>query len=449
MRPADNIKDLIKNTKIKTNPQVNETVLNDLLGRMDDAEGVSKNTLQRNTWRIIMKSNITKFAVATVVIIAVLTGIYQLTGSIDGTSVAFAQVLDNIQHCNYTFDVTIEPISQSSSQDLSPIKGQAMVIQPQKFRLNWFSGSEGNVSAILDYNTKQYLQLLHKSKIGRVNDYDGKANGDFSLLFNKPVERLWDLKDGSEEVLGQKELYGHTATGFKVVQEGFEITIWADSRNGLPIYVEALSEENNFSISTKWVMENFDYEIELNEELFNTDGPAEYTIVDKSGIVVRDGRTAFEDKSTSEANIRIENVPGLLIKPLEGVGTVKFGMTREQVIEILGMPDQVIGKHCLDYTSTIGLSLLVHPKRGLAAIDFWSQQESSDEGFIGGRDFSGKTENGIGINSKRDEIISLYGKANKEYLSKDDVFALSYPQLNTIFSLQNSKVIHISMNASR
>ena len=48
-------------------------------------------------WRIIMKSKITKFAAAAVIIIGVLVGINQLGDSIDGVSVALGQIIESMQ----------------------------------------------------------------------------------------------------------------------------------------------------------------------------------------------------------------------------------------------------------------------------------------------------------------------------------------------------------------
>jgi hypothetical protein len=61
-----NIKRLIKNTKIKTNPEVNKAVLNDLLETL----GKSK-VAQPNILGMIVKSRMAKFAVAAVIIFAV------------------------------------------------------------------------------------------------------------------------------------------------------------------------------------------------------------------------------------------------------------------------------------------------------------------------------------------------------------------------------------------
>ena len=60
MRSADNIKKLIKNTKIKTDPKINKAVLNDLENQLDHAQGKNTNANWQNIWRIIMKSKFAK-----------------------------------------------------------------------------------------------------------------------------------------------------------------------------------------------------------------------------------------------------------------------------------------------------------------------------------------------------------------------------------------------------
>ena len=53
-------------------------------------------TARPGIWRIIMKTKITKFAAAAVIIIAVLTGINQFGGSIGGASIAYANIRDAV-----------------------------------------------------------------------------------------------------------------------------------------------------------------------------------------------------------------------------------------------------------------------------------------------------------------------------------------------------------------
>jgi hypothetical protein len=97
MKPADNIKRLIKNTKIKTNPAVNEAVLNDLLNKLDSSENISSAAKQPSVWRIIMKRPIIKFAVAACVLAAIGLLLYRYSSNLDGATNAYATVLENIR----------------------------------------------------------------------------------------------------------------------------------------------------------------------------------------------------------------------------------------------------------------------------------------------------------------------------------------------------------------
>jgi len=94
MRPAENIKKLIKNAPIKTNPAVNEAVLKDLLNELNKSEKKPSAALQPNIWKIIMKSRITQLTTAAVIIIAVIVGINQFGGPVDITTIAFADITE-------------------------------------------------------------------------------------------------------------------------------------------------------------------------------------------------------------------------------------------------------------------------------------------------------------------------------------------------------------------
>lgn len=75
MRPTDDIKQFVKNTKIKTNPAVNDAVLADLIDRLESAKDVNQSP-QSNIWRTIMKSKITRLTTAAMITIATVVGLY-------------------------------------------------------------------------------------------------------------------------------------------------------------------------------------------------------------------------------------------------------------------------------------------------------------------------------------------------------------------------------------
>ena len=52
MSSADNLERKIENAKIRTNPEVNEAVLNSLIEQMEQSENANTKTHQNNLWRI-------------------------------------------------------------------------------------------------------------------------------------------------------------------------------------------------------------------------------------------------------------------------------------------------------------------------------------------------------------------------------------------------------------
>lgn len=102
-------------------------------------------------------------------------------------------------------------------------------------------------------------------------------------LFLRPVENLWNLRDGTEKSLGEKEIEGQPAVGFQVQEEGkdyqCEIAVWAHAETGRPIRVEiTIYNPEDSSQSMTMVMTRFDLDAELDEELFSLEPPEGYTM---------------------------------------------------------------------------------------------------------------------------------------------------------------------------
>ena len=154
-------------------------------------------------------------------------------------------------------------------------------------RLDFSAVGVGKISSITDLNSGNGLLLFHhdKTAVAKKEFLLNKNTGAGGIVSfcTKPVENLWNLRDGTEEQLGEKEIDGQHVTGFRVSQEDeffeYEITIWADFDSGVPFLVELLAkplDESNLSI--KWMMKNFDLDIELDEGLFSLEVPEGYTL---------------------------------------------------------------------------------------------------------------------------------------------------------------------------
>ncbi|MHC4098419.1 MAG: hypothetical protein ACYSU3_20470 [Planctomycetota bacterium] len=75
MRPAENIKRLVKNARIQINPEVKKSALKELINEFQKSKNTGLAGTKLNIWRIIMNSKITKLATVAVVILAIVVGV--------------------------------------------------------------------------------------------------------------------------------------------------------------------------------------------------------------------------------------------------------------------------------------------------------------------------------------------------------------------------------------
>ncbi|MHC4344274.1 MAG: hypothetical protein ACYSUP_06280 [Planctomycetota bacterium] len=140
-------------------------------------------------WRTIMKNRMTKLAAAVVIIIAVLIGINQFGGSIDGASVAWADVAERFESVSF-FNVTIYlgwgPYAQDQKLEFHKIEQW----KSENGQTRTHSGNEvifaefvdGNsVVVAFDSSTKQPLNADRIAKLA--NSFHGflRTKGEFSL----------------------------------------------------------------------------------------------------------------------------------------------------------------------------------------------------------------------------------------------------------------------------
>ncbi len=246
----------------------------------------------------IMTSRTIKVAAGIIFVGLIIAVVKFFGGSTTSTSVAFGEVLRQIQNSSYTFD-----LATVAEGEVSPaVKG--MVLRPGKLRID-ASQVMGGVSTIADISTKKYLLLFHGQKTAMTEIPGAKIvpeeAGPF-VLFLRPVENLWNLRDGKEKSLGEKEIDGQPAVGFQVQQESkdyqCEIVVWAHAETGSPIRVEiTIYNPQDSSQSMTMVMSRFDLNAELSEELFSLEVPTGYTLAYQKEL----DEITVETEATAEA----------------------------------------------------------------------------------------------------------------------------------------------------
>jgi hypothetical protein len=118
---------------------------------------------------------------------------------------------------------------------------------------------------------KATLQILYNMK--------GAKNPDMLAM-------LAGMRVGSAEQLGAQEIKGIQAEGFRKVDPHNDITIWADMDTGLPVRIEIIHPKRKQKI----IMDQFDFETELDDSLFLTDPPEGFDVKEQvTGLEMKAG----------------------------------------------------------------------------------------------------------------------------------------------------------------
>ena len=96
MSSAEKIKKLFAKSDITVDSKFDDRIINDALTALEKSEKIKAVSSGPNIWRIIMKSKITKLAAASVIIIAAMVVMQWIGSSVEGTSLAFGEVLENL-----------------------------------------------------------------------------------------------------------------------------------------------------------------------------------------------------------------------------------------------------------------------------------------------------------------------------------------------------------------
>ncbi|MBN2183043.1 MAG: FecR domain-containing protein [Sedimentisphaerales bacterium] len=303
MKPADNIQRFFKNAGINTNPEIDETVIERMLTAQKSQNSDSA-LIKPNIRRIIMTSPVTKLAAAAVIIIAIFLT-FHFTGNPAMTNVAWGEVLKKTEQIpTVVFDMTAE-IDQPEDRKL---------VLPSR---NYVAGDRGARSDIFHDDKLSALKYMlpakkvayqirvDQKKYWRIDMSDEEAAKGRDT--NDPRTWLEMILSGDYTELGRSTINGVVVEGIEcnrpdmVGKDGI-LRLWVDVETNLPvqIVVEMLGMEGGQMRQHKYVMENFEWNVELADSTFEPDIPDDYIMIDKNNFARLDGpRThTFHDGST-------------------------------------------------------------------------------------------------------------------------------------------------------
>ena len=342
MTKAENIKKKIEQINVKSTPQMRNRILLEATQAMEQT--INAQAEMPNVWRIIMKNKITKLSTAAVIIIAALIGINQFGGSIDGASVAWADVLEVMENVpTVIFEVTGATILK----DNKTVSGVWKVYD---------SGEHGNRRDIY-VNSELVMQkyAIPNENTAYIIRPKQKTYAIFELSKLETLSELDLPRDYAKVILSED--YTHLGSsnidGFDV--EGVEVRnskvlkdlknnkgrarLWVDVKTNLPVQIELLEVDDDGTI-TKWVMHDFQWNVEWDSELFTPNIPDDYVMIEED---------IFDDSIDDSVSLIKVEMAYADMPPIDGLkfdevvpgvhfGIFTLGMTKDEVIEIRGTP---------------------------------------------------------------------------------------------------------------
>ena len=257
-----------------------------------------------------------------------------------GATIALADVatvLDKIHSVTCTMTVTHE--------GAEPVTLKAMYLDPSRHRM------ESSRGMIMIYDKSKMITLVPERKSAFVLDLENAPKGGVVQHWLEEVrEEVRNAIGGSQdsiEELGQDQIDGRDAVGFRLRVRNRELRVWADPATALPIRVESTSG----IMKPKYhrVMNKFRYNVALDESLFSLEPPEGYLVQATSINAAAPQERDFVELLRVHANQQTDSLfpPTLAASGLErGVTTgiqnkidAKFGdwradpATRKQVMQ--------------------------------------------------------------------------------------------------------------------
>lgn len=336
--------------------------------------------------------------------------------------VAFAQVQDALRKVKtIQFERAVD-VDDKRLGGKSTLQERGMIVEPDRSR---FETLDGKHIRVTDRKAKRQLNLMTKERIAYVTE-------EFASAEYIATERRWqewvrmviDMKTEAKRI-GEVEVGGHRAVEFFVKGDSTETTFLVDKTTRLPLRIETTTALATGSY--KAVYTNLRFDEPIDESLFDTQPPAGYVV---KPMVVLEGT----GKDHKRKEVAAEIGKDWIVSPRTGIGPIRFGMSTEQIVAVLGRPgtivnsnvslvigygkpgeqidpsykpgpDEMMVRHkeipveVLTY-GVAGIQLYVAKTEGLIQVNCVGQSTHG----VSTLNFAGRTDKGIGLGASVDEV---------------------------------------------
>lgn len=269
MKPSDQIIQSIKSLNKQASPDLDRRIHAGIDQALDRQKKQRSTHPERSIRRHIMKTPITQFATAAIIILAI-TLCFTLGGS-----VTFAEVAQYITNYN-----TIELDFIAGDEATAPVIHD--IIKGNRIRRT-VSNIENPM--IVDIDRKQMLILDSDSHEATLLGIEGMmSDGTHELLemIRTLVAKVDANPDLVAQKLGRREFDGVEAVGFELEDKVGTFRFWADPVSATPKRIEMSLGE------TSYILKNIQIDLPVSDDLVSMEAPEGYTMSDQPTTQIGD-----------------------------------------------------------------------------------------------------------------------------------------------------------------
>jgi hypothetical protein len=321
MKPTDDLEKVIKkDLNFTAGPELHDRVLDDVLNAQEKSRKAHSAIVRPNLRRTIMRSPLTRLAVAASAIVACVVGVSLWTGTQSGIVLAdVAKKIEQTRNCVFKKTTIV-----FSEDNVTNAFNSLVYYTENAVRDDVYDNEKIIGQVYVKFLDGVVVAVDHKSRVFRKIDL---ADEDIEELSPVSPKNLVDLilSKGQYKKLGRKTVDGVLSEGFEFNDkramlsmdkdkiENVVTRLWVDVRTNLPVRAEVDCVLTNNAKATI-VMCDPKWDIELESDFFEPKIPVGYVEPEQRGLI----------------GIDLENWPTL--KVIAGMAAEKAGVQSGDIV---------------------------------------------------------------------------------------------------------------------
>jgi len=294
MKPADKIENVVKKMSFKAGPEMDK----DLWAETSKARNEFHKTIlapsQHNIGRTIMKSPIVKLAAAAIIIALVILGLFEFIGTDKTSGVVWAEVVRKVGASRGLIVRCTDSIP-SSEDDYS-----ITYTSPTYCRKDFYQNGQIIRTGYVDFTdseTNTLTDVFHLRKFCLTTIYKKSEYGlfwEWQDDWTNPSFLVQKIVSGEHSKLGQKTIEGVLCEGIETTDPTclgslpeqvndleVEFRLWVSAETRYPVLYESkMSGEYKGEVwKSESVMDQFQWDVELDSGIFEPNIPPDYEAV--------------------------------------------------------------------------------------------------------------------------------------------------------------------------